>query len=68
MDDHGIEHTIKVKALLVPSSRVRLLSPQDYFEQEEGGKFTMNVKYSSFKFVNGSTLTCQYSSRTRLPM
>ena len=28
----------------------------------------MNAKSSCFKFVNGSTLTFQYSSRTRLPI
>ena len=33
-DDYGVKQKIKVKELLVPSSRVRLFSPQDYFEQE----------------------------------
>ena len=30
-DDYGVKQTLKVKALLVPSSRVRLFIPQDYF-------------------------------------
>ena len=67
-DDYEVEQTIKVKVLLVPCSRFRLFSPQEYFEQEQGGELTMNAKGSSFKFVNGSTLTFQYSSRTRFPI
>ena len=32
-DDFGVEQKIEVNALLVPASKVRLFSPQSYFEQ-----------------------------------
>ena len=36
-DDCGVEHTIKVNALMVLTSKVRLFSLQSYFAQEQGG-------------------------------
>ena len=36
-DDYGVTKRIKVKAYLVPASKVRLFSPQAYFQSERGG-------------------------------
>ena len=54
-DDFGVMKRIKVKAYLVPASKVRLSSHQD------GDEFTMNLNSSTFKFANGGTLSFQYS-------
>ena len=61
-DDFRINKSIKVKAYLVPASKVRLFSPQFYFRSEGGGEFTMNMKRSTFRFANGGTLSFEYSS------
>ena len=65
-DEYGVEQTVAVKALLVPSSQVRLFSPQSFFKQGQGETFLMNVNGTIFTFPNGSTLSFKYSSNTKL--
>jgi hypothetical protein len=43
-DDFGVEQIIEVNGLLVPESKVRLFSPQSYFNQVQGGSFNMDSK------------------------
>ena len=52
---------VRVKAYLVPKSKVRLFIPQRYFKQEDGGLFSMNIQGSIFTFAKGG-LTFKYSS------
>ena len=60
-DDFGVSRRVKVKAYLVPASKVRLFSPQAYFHASQGGRFSMNLQGSVFEFANGGTLTFEYS-------
>ena len=36
-DDYGVKQVIEVKGYYIPTSKVRLFSPQSYFKQEKGG-------------------------------
>ena len=60
-DDFGVKKRIKVKAYLVPASKVRLFSPQSYFLGEGEGEFSMKLKGSTFTFANGGTLSFNYA-------
>ena len=46
----------------MPASKVRLFSPQQYFQQEDGGTFYMNRDRSIFTFKGGGTLTFKYDN------
>ena len=48
---------VLVEAYLVPASKVRSFSPQQYFKQEGGGALIMNVDESTFTFKWGGTLS-----------
>ena len=61
-DDYGVLKRVLVEAYLIPSSKVRLFSPQQYFKQEGAGEFSMNVNGSTFKFHDGSTLSFKYDN------
>ena len=63
-----MDQTIEVNALLVPESKVRIFSPQIYFEKATGGEFKMNHTESVFNFANSSTLSFKYSTHTNLPI
>ena len=63
-----MDQTIEVNVLLVPESKVRLFSPQIYFEKVTGGKLKMNHTGSVFNFVNSSTLSFKYSTHANLPI
>ena len=52
-DDYRVMMKVLVKAYLVPASKVRLFSPQQYFKQTGGGTFTMDAKGSTFIFKGG---------------
>ena len=41
-DDYGVTQVIKIKAYYIPSSSIRLFSPQSYFIQEKGGEFNLH--------------------------
>ena len=56
-DDFGVSRRVKVKAYLVPASKVRLFSPQAYFHASKGGRFSMNIQGSVSEFAKGGTLT-----------
>ena len=53
---------VLVKAYLIPTSKVILFSPQQYFQQEGGGTFSMNVDGSTFTFKDGETLSFRYDN------
>ena len=56
-DDYGVIQHVKVQAYYIPSSTVRLFSPQHYFKQEKGGNFRMDNEGCVFTFASGKTLT-----------
>ena len=66
-DDFGVMKRLRVKAYLVPASKVGLFSPQAYFYDQGGGEFTMNVTGNTFKFANGGTLSFKYSG-SKIPI
>ena len=66
-DDYGCAQNIRVKAYHVPTSNVRLFSPQSYFAHEQKGSFHMTMDGATFTFGSGSTLTFKYSSKDYLP-
>ena len=64
LDDYGVTQRVKVRAFYVPSSGVRLFSPQDYFKTTKSGthgSFYTNVYGCIFTFGNKATLTFDYS-------
>ena len=61
-DDYGVMRKVLVKVYHVQESKARLFSPQQYFEQEGGGSFMMNVERSKFIFHIGGILSFQYAS------
>jgi len=60
-DDFGVIQKVRVKAYHIPASKVRLFSPQFYFQQEGGGTFSMNVEGSIFPFARGGVFSFEYS-------
>ena len=56
-DDYGVMRKVLAKTYHVPESKVWLFSPQQYFEQEGGGSFMMNVEGSKFNFHTGGNLS-----------
>ena len=52
-DDYGVMRRVLVKAYLVPASKVRIFSPQQYFKRARGGAFTMYADESTFTFKGG---------------
>ena len=51
-DDYGVIRHVKVKAYFIPSSPVRLFSPQQYFRQEKGGSFKIDGDGCVFTFAS----------------
>ena len=66
-DDYGVMMKVFVKAYHIPESKIRLFSPQQYFEQEVGGSFMMNGEGSKFTFHNGGISSFQYVG-SKLPI
>ena len=53
LDDYGVTQRVKVRAFYVPSSGVRLFSPQDYFKTTKSGShgsFHTDVKWMCIYF------------------
>ena len=67
-DDYGVIQHIQVYAYYIPTSPVRLFSPQHYFRQEKGGNFRLDADGCVFDFVSNKTLTCIYSKESHLPI
>ena len=67
-DDYGVIQHIKVKAYFIPSSPVRLFSPQHYFKQEKSGSFKIDTDGCVFTFASHKTLTFIYSKESHLPI
>ena len=67
-DDCGVLQRVQIKAYYIPTSNVRLFSPQNYFRQVNGGSFMLNAKGCVFNFVSGKTLIFEYSSGSLLPI
>ena len=59
---------IEVRAYYIPTSSVRLFSPQSYFVQEGGGSMKIDKDGCKFTFVSGKTLTFNYAARSNLPI
>ena len=60
--DYGVSQEVDIKAYYIPTSSVRLFSPQSYFIQESAGWFSLDKDGSVFTFTSGKTLTFKYSS------
>ena len=43
-DDYGVLQRVQIKVYYIPTSNVRLFSPQSYFRQVNGGSFMLNAK------------------------
>ena len=67
-DDYGVIQHIKVKAYYIPSSPVRLFSPQHYFKQEKGGSFKINGYGYVFTFASNKRISFTYSKEFCLLM
>ena len=67
-DDYGVLQRVKVKTYYIPTSNVRLFSPQSYFQSENGGSFMLNSKGCIFTFVSSKTLTFEYSTGSVRPI
>ena len=67
-DDYGVIQHIKVKAYYIPSSPVRLFSPQHYFKKEKGGSFMIDRDGCVFTFSSKKTLSFTYSKDSCLPI
>ena len=67
-DDYGVIQHIKIKAYYIPSSPVRLFSPQHYFKQEKGGSFKIDGDGYVFTFASEKALTFNYSKDSYFPI
>ena len=67
-DDYGVLQRVQVKSYYIPTSNVRLFSPQSYFRQENGGSFILNTKDCVFTFVTGENLAFEYSLCSKIPI
>ena len=56
-DDYGVTQRVKVKAYHIPARKVRVFSPQSYFQQEKKDLLTMNVDISSSTFASSANLS-----------
>ena len=64
-DDYGLSQEVYIKAYYIPTSSVRLFSPQSYSIQEQSGGFSLDKDGSIFTFTSGKTLTFKYSNKSR---
>ena len=64
-DDYGVNQFIRVHVYYIPTSSVRLFSPQSYFIQE-GGSFSLNKDGFVFTFASGKTLIFDYAKGSKL--
>ena len=67
-DDYGVKQVIEVKGYYIPTSKVRLFSPQSYFKQEKGGSYTLAAEGSVFTFASGKHLVFAYMHMSHLPI
>ena len=65
-DDCGVKQRIKVRAFYIPTSKVRLFSPQSYFQQEGGDSLKLDKERSTFIFVSGKSITFNYAKGSNL--
>ena len=69
IDDNGNSIPMKVHALYCPGSKVKILSPQDYFVSEEGekGAMTLNARRTVLHLRDGQ-LSVNHHPIRRLPI
>ena len=60
-DDYGVQQTILVKGYYIPTSPIRLFSPQSYFQQEGGGCMNIDKDGTTFTFVSGKSISFKYA-------
>ena len=65
-DKYGVTQHLQVNAYYIPSSSVRLFSPQDYFKHEGTGSFKMDTNGCTFKFATGHEISFKYSANSVL--
>ena len=66
-DDYGVDQLIYVRVCYIPSSTVRLFSPQSYSVREGGGSFTLTKDGPTFIFASGKSLSFSYTKGSGLP-
>ena len=68
VDDYGVTQQARIKAFLVPASKVRIFSPQVYFQQYGSESFTLTAKDCVFIFTSESPLSFGYAYKSNLPI
>lgn len=67
-DTNGCIRNIRTKAFYVPAARIRLLSPQTYFQEHQAGHMTVNGTTLTMVLPEGSTLSFLFSPSNNLPL
>ena len=66
LDYQGSIQTIKTEGYYIPGLKTRLLSPQAYFLQQQGGDMLVNGTCCKFRWKNGATMTINYLPQNNL--
>ena len=68
VDMFGVVHKVQVTAHCVPAASIRLLSPQSYFNEHNGGSYKMVKQKSTLTLVDGSELEFPCNHCSNLPL
>jgi hypothetical protein len=67
-DFDGVKRTITTMAYYVPTSNIRLFSPNVYFDEQNGGSYHMEMGMTRLTLGDGMPLTFPYQPGSKLPM
>ena len=67
-DEFGNSAEVDVIAYYIPESEIRLFSPQQYFQQVDGGAYIVRKNDSMFFTADGNALKIRYSAKNNLSL
>ena len=68
IDVFGVKNTIRTVAYYVPDARIRLFSPQTYFQEQRGGRLVAAARRITLELADGSSLEFPYQGGSNLPL
>ena len=66
--EDGSAKVIIVKAFYVPDLKTRLFSPQQFFQESQGGALTLEHNHAKFQWKDNTVLTIPYHNKCNLPI
>jgi hypothetical protein len=67
-DFYGVKRTITTMVYYVPTANIRLFSPKDYFDEQNGGSYHKERGMTRLTLGDGTPLTFHYQPGRKLPI